>query len=301
MQITETLPERGQQPLANLLAMRSSDADRPPPAAPGSASGGPVQSVDRAVRVLEILAERGEVGVGEIARHLGVHASTASRLVAALLAHDLVEQPDRRGKYRLGVGLLRLAGATAGQLDLTTQAQPVCDALAAELDVTANVAIASGGMAINVCQAQPSRAVATQNWVGQRTVLHATSSGKVLLAYMPEEERAEVLDGPLPGFTPRTLTSPTALRDELREVRENGCATAREEYEEGLNAAAAPVRAHDGTVVAAISASGPAYGLPAERMPAVCEAVMRAATEVSRRMGYHGDIRADTRASLPVV
>jgi IclR family transcriptional regulator, acetate operon repressor len=287
--------------LANLLAMRNSDANGSAPGAPGSTAGGSVQSVDRAIRVLEILAERGEAGVGEIARDLGVHASTASRLVAALLAHELVEQPDRRGKYRLGVGLLRLAGATVGQLDLTTQAQPVCDALAAELDVTTNVAIATGGVAINVCQAQPSRAVATQNWVGQRTVLHATSSGKVLLAYMPEEEREELLEGPLTGFTPQTLTSPAALRDELAEVRENGCATAREEYEEGLNAVAAPVRAHDGTVVAAISASGPAYWLPAERMPEVCEAVMRAAGEVSRRMGYHGDIRADTRASLPVV
>ena len=281
--------------------MRNSAADGTAPVDARSAPGGSVQSVDRAVRVLEILAEHGEAGVSDIARELGVHPSTASRLVGALLAHELVEQPDRRGKYRLGVGLLRLAGATAGQLDLTTQAQPVCDALAAELDVTTNVAIATGGVAINVCQAQPSRAVATQNWVGQRTVLHATSSGKVLLAYMPAEESDELLDGTLTGFTPNTLTSPAALRQQLHEVRETGCATAMEEYEEGLNAVAAPVRAHDGTVVAAISASGPAYRLSAERIPEVCEAVTRAAAEVSRRMGYHGDIRTDTRASLPVL
>ncbi len=294
--------------MASLLAMRNHAADETAPAdagaGSGSAPGGPsasVQSVERAVRVLEILAERGETGVGQIARDLGVHPSTASRLMGALLVHDLVEQPDRRGKYRLGVGLLRLAGATAGQLDLTTQAQPVCDALAAELDVTTNVAIASGGVAINVCQAQPSRAVATQNWVGQRTVLHATSSGKVLLAYMPEEELAEHLDGTLTGFTPHTLTSPDALREQLRQVRETGCATAREEYEDGLNAVAAPVRAHDGTVVAAISASGPAYHLSVDQFPQVCEAVTRAAAEVSRRMGYHGDIRTDTRPSRPVL
>jgi IclR family acetate operon transcriptional repressor len=281
--------------------MRNSAADGTAPAGTGPASGGSVQSVDRAVRVLEILAEHGEAGVTEIARDLGVHPSTASRLMGALLAHELVEHPGRRGKYRLGVGVLRLAGATAGQLDLTTQAQPVCDALAAELDVTTNVAIASGGVAVNVCQAQPSRAVATQNWVGQRTVLHATSSGKVLLAYMPAEECDELLRDTLTRFTPNTLTSPAALREQLREVRETGCATAMEEYEEGLNAVAAPVRAHDGTVVAAISASGPAYRLSAERIPEVCEAVTRAAAEVSRRMGYHGDIRTDTRASRPML
>jgi IclR family transcriptional regulator, acetate operon repressor len=286
--------------LATLVAMQSSPADGASPTA-GSPSAGTVQSVDRAVRVLEILAERGETGVSEIARELGVHASTASRLVGALLVHELVEQPARGGKYRLGVGVLRLAGATAGQLDLSTQAQPVCDGLAAELDATTNVAIASAGVAINVCQAQPSTAVATQNWVGQRTVLHATSSGKVLLAYMRDDERDDLLQGPLTRFTPHTLTSAAALLGELRTVEETGCARALEEYEEGLNAVAAPVRAHDGTVVAAISASGPAYRLPRERIDQACEAVVRAGAEVSRRMGYHGDIRADTRASRPVV
>jgi IclR family transcriptional regulator, acetate operon repressor len=272
--------------------MRNGSADGRPPDG-SQQSAGSVQSVDRAVRVLGILAREGEAGVTEVARELGVHPSTASRLIAALLAHELVELPGRRGKYRLGVGILRLAGATAGQLDLATQAQSVCDGLAAELDETTNVAIASGGVAINVCQAQPSTAVATQNWVGQRTVLHATSSGKVLLAFLPEPEREELLVGPLTRFTSRTLTSPEALREELRQIREAGCARALEEYEEGLNAVAAPIHAHNGTVVAAISASGPAYRLSEERLPAACEAVLRAAAEVSRRMGYHREVAGD--------
>lgn len=270
--------------------MRKNAADDGAPSGSAAPGSGSVQSVDRALRVLEILARRGEAGVSEIARELDVHASTASRLVASLLGHELVEYRGRRSKYRLGVGILRLAGATAGHLDLSVQAQPVCDALAAELDATTNVAIFNSGVAINVCQAQPATAVATQNWVGQRTVPHATSSGKVLLAYMPDEEREALLEGPLTRFTPQTITSTDELRRELRTVRENGCAQACEEYEEGLNALAAPVRAHDGTVVAAISASGPAYRLSKEQFPHVCEAVIRAGAEVSRRMGYHGDL-----------
>lgn len=266
--------------MASLAGMHNGSADSTP---------GPVQSVDRAVRVLEILARQGEAGVSEIARELRVHPSTASRLISALLGHELVEHPGRRGKYRLGVGVLRLAGATAGNLDLTTQAQPVCDALAAELDETTNVAIVTGGVAVNVCQAQPSTAVATQNWVGQRTVLHATSSGKVLLAYMGKDERDELLSGRLARFTPHTLTSPADLHEELSAILERGYAYALEEYEEGLNAVAAPVRAHDGTVVAAISASGPAYRLSQERIPQVCDTVCQAAAEVSRRMGYSGE------------
>lgn len=251
-------------------------------------SAGSVQSVDRAVRVLEILAREGEAAGGEIARELGVHSSTVSRLIAALAAHDLVERSGTNGGgFRLGVGLLRLAGATASRLDLTSHARPVCDALAAELDETTNIAILSDGVAINICQASGSNAVATQNWIGRRTVLHATSSGKVLLAHLAEDDLAAVLPGPLERFTPHTITSLPTLRAQLQEVRERGFATAIEEYEEGLNAVAAPVRAHDGSVVAAISAAGPAYRLGPDDLPAAAEAVIEAAAEISRRMGHH--------------
>ena len=96
-----------------------------------------MQSVDRAVTVLEILA-RGGAGVSEIAAHLGVHKSTAFRLLAALEDRELVEQVQDRGKYRLGFGVLRLANAVVGRLDLTQQSRPVCERLAAQLGETVN-------------------------------------------------------------------------------------------------------------------------------------------------------------------
>ncbi len=247
---------------------------------------GSVQSVDRALQVLEILARDGEAGLSQVARELGVHRSTVSRLVGALAEHGLVERTPGNGPIKLGVGLLRLAGATASRLDLTTQAQPVCDGLAAELGETTNVAILNGGVAINVCQAQGTSAVATQNWVGQRTVLHATSSGKVLLAHLDDDDRDALLRGPLERFTEHTLTTAAALRPELARVRESGHAVACEEFEEGLNAVAAPIRAHDGSVIAAISAAGPGYRLSADRFPEVSAIVIEAADDVSRRMGH---------------
>src|SRR5580693_7862515 len=84
----------------------------------GREDAGPVQSVDRAVAILEILARDGEAGVTEVARELGVHKSTASRLLAALDRRELVAQDAARGRYRLGVGLVRLAGAAGRGLDL---------------------------------------------------------------------------------------------------------------------------------------------------------------------------------------
>src|SRR3954466_12250463 len=97
------------------------------------ASGG-VQSVDRAVSVLEILAREGSAGVSEVALEIGVHKSTAFRLLAALAERDLVEQNSERGKYQLGFGVLRLASAIPARLDLVRQAGPVLDELAQRLD-----------------------------------------------------------------------------------------------------------------------------------------------------------------------
>lgn len=252
----------------------------------GMRDTGSVQSVDRAVQVLELLAREGEAGVAEVARELGVHSSTASRLITALSTHELVERLADTRRVRLGVGLLRLAGATASRLDVTSQAQPVCDGLAEELGETVNVAVLTGEAATNVCQAQGTSTVAMQNWVGQRTVLHATSSGKVLLAHLDEEERDARLKPRLERFTDHTLTSAAALRRELQTVRATGWASAVEELETGLNAVAAPIRRHDGEVIAAISVAGPTYRLSPDLLPEVAVTVIQAAAAISRRMGY---------------
>src|SRR5687768_17156379 len=95
------------------------------------AASSSVQSVDRAITILEALARSGDAGVTEVAAELGVHKSTAFRLVSTLEAHGLVEQTSERGKYRLGVGLLRLAGATTARLDIVQEARPICKTLAA--------------------------------------------------------------------------------------------------------------------------------------------------------------------------
>src|SRR5258708_37658001 len=109
----------------------------------------PVQSVDRAVTILELLARQGDTGVTEIAAELGVHKSTAFRLFAALEVRGLVEQPGERGKYRLGMGLVRLAGAVTTRMDLSQQSRPVAEALAVEVAETINVAILEIDAAVN--------------------------------------------------------------------------------------------------------------------------------------------------------
>ncbi|MFF7215764.1 IclR family transcriptional regulator [Streptomyces sp. NPDC008238] len=254
----------------------------------GAQPGG-VQSVDRAISVLEILARRGEAGVSEVAAEIEVHKSTAFRLLGALEARGLVEQAGERGKYRLGFGIVRLAGAVTGRIDITQQGRPVCERLAEEIGETVNIAVMEKHFAINLYQVRGPAAVTAHNWVGQLTPLHATSSGKVLLAHLPAGRRAELLtDAGLEKLTPHTLTSRTKLEKDLAGARERGYAVTLEELEIGLHAMAAPVRSRDGEVIAAVSASGPSYRFTQERMRELAPLLVAGAAEISHRMGYLG-------------
>src|SRR6476619_7147151 len=178
-----------------------------------------VQSGDRALTILEVLARIGEAGVTEIAAELGVHKSTAFRLVTTLEAHRLVEQAEDRGKYRLGVGVLRLAGATTARLDLVQEARPVCRQLAADSGETVNIAVLSESSALYLDQVAGSSSLQPHNWVGQHIPLHATSNGKVLLSGL-DDAALDELRGGRSRYTALTITRMSQLREEVTHVRE---------------------------------------------------------------------------------
>ena len=245
----------------------------------------PVQSVDRAITILELLA-REEAGITEIAAELGVHKSTASRLVHTLRSRRLVEQHGDRGRFSLGMGMMRFTGAVAGQLDIVQIGNPVCEELAERLGETVNVAVLDSTDTINVSQARGASAVAAQNWIGQRTPSHATASGKALLAFASPDELDDLLTEELVSYTPRTVTDPEELREVLKKAAEDGYATCFEELEPGLHAIAVPVFGAGQDAIAAISAAGPAYRLSKKRIPEVVEELRLGARDLSGRMAY---------------
>lgn len=266
---------------------------RPGVAAAAEGGAGSVQSVDRALTILELLAADGQLGVTEIAGLLSVHKSTASRLLATLESHGLAEQLPDRGRYRLGLGVLRLAGATRSRLDVVQESRPVTRALAAEIGETVNVVILSGRETLYLDQVAGTSALQIHNWVGSRNPLHATANGRVLLAHLAEAERDALLaattdtDGRLPRLTDRTLSTLDTVLAELTAVAARGYAVASDELEVGLTAVAAPIRGAEGTVIASLSASGPTFRV-AERLDGIIAAVVAAALAVSRRMGWAG-------------
>jgi DNA-binding IclR family transcriptional regulator len=247
---------------------------------------GGVRSVSRAVRALELIAEQGELGVTDLGRGLGVHKATASRLAATLADGGLIERDPVSDRYRLGFGLIRLVGAALAGVDLVRTAHPVLEELAERTRETVNIGVLSGDAVLYLDQVSSSHLIASTNWVGRRTPLHCSSSGKVFLAHLPKPVLEQALARPLEAPTPRTVTDPARLRRQLDEVRVRGYAAIQEELEQGLNAVAAPVRQLDGDVAAAVSVSGPSFRVRPVDLPRLGRLTIDAAGAVSRRLGY---------------
>jgi DNA-binding IclR family transcriptional regulator len=249
-------------------------------------SNGGLQSVSRALRALELIADAGELGVTELGRRLDVHKATASRLISTLAERGLVERDPSSERYRLGFGLIRLAGAAIAGLDLVRTAHPILEDLAERTRETVTLGVLSGGDVVYVDQVAGTHSIVSVSWVGRGTPLHCTSNGKVLLAWMDEDGRDRLLAEPLARLTDSTIVDPDVLRTQLQEVRARGYAQTLEELEEGLNAVAAPVRQADGQVVASLSVSGPAFRIRPVDLPRVGRLAVEAASSISRRLGH---------------
>lgn len=245
-----------------------------------------VQSVDRAVSILEMLAASGTAGITEISSALGIHKSTAFRLVTTLEARGLIEQEFDRGKYRVGYTAVQLAAGVDRMRDIATISRPVCQQLAAAVGETVTITVRDGFEVLTVDQATGAAAVAAMDSVGRRQPMHSTAAGKVFLAAMAEDELQVVISHGLAANTDATLTDPIALREHLAGVRARGFAASYEEYEVGLGAMAVPVRTLGGAVVAALAISGPAFRVNEQSLPALLSKLESSAARVSWRAGY---------------
>ena len=241
-------------------------------------------SAERVVAVLDRLAGAPEgLGVTDLAAQLGIHKATASRLLGTLALTGVIERDTATRRYRLGARLVSLAGAALARLPVVSQARPELEHLAAVAGETANLAILDGRHVVYVDQVVPSQAVVMASWVGRRSPAHASSSGKVLLAFSDEAVREAVLSAPLERLTPHTITDPGHLRTLLQETRRRGYASGVGELEDGLVTVAAPVVVQQ-RAVGAVSLSGPSFRIPPRDQPHLGRLLIEAAGAISRRM-----------------
>ncbi|BAU85739.1 iclR-family transcriptional regulator [Streptomyces laurentii] len=238
------------------------------------------QTVDRALSILPLLA-RGPADLGQVAGRLGVHKSTALRLLRTLREHGLVyRQRDQR--YRLGAGLFALAQEAVENLDVREIAHPHLAALNERTGHTVHLAVREEGEVLYIDKVESRYPVRMYSRIGKPVAVTVAAVAKLLLADLPEPERralAARLD--YPRYTSRSTPDAAAFLTELATVRAQGWATDLGGHEESINCVAAPIRGADGRVVAAMSVSAPNVVVTADELLALLPLVRRTAEDIS--------------------
>jgi len=236
-----------------------------------------VAAVQRAIAILDELAvARTELGTNEIARRTGINVSTVSRILATLAGGGLVEHVSSTGRYRLGIGVVRLANAVHEGLDVRSLARPYLEELGRSVGETATLSVPGEHEAFTLDFVQSPLTVRSVAEVGRASAAHATAVGKVLLAH-----GGKLTAGPLTAFTDRTIVDRGVLDVEVAQVRERGWAQALGEREEDLNAVAAPVVDRAGRLVAILGIQGPAVRFSPRAMRAAVEMLLERAALIS--------------------
>ena len=246
----------------------------------------PTDGATRVVEVLDALATSPDgLGVSEIATRLRVHRSTSSRLLATLMTSGIVERDATTQRYRLGARIVGLAATAVARLPVVSQARPELEQLSSATSETSNLAIMDRHHVVYVDQVTTAQTVVMASWVGRRSPVHASSSGKAMLAFGDPKTRDSILRRRrFEALTDRTITDPAVLSTVLDQVRRRGFASSSGELEDGLVTVAAPVLDGNGRAIAAVSIAGPVYRFPARDISGLARHVMAAGIAIGHRM-----------------
>ena len=248
---------------------------------PVRAQTGRVQSVDRALKLLDAVAAaspRGETAA-VLAARCDINRATAWRLLGTLEAHGMVERDPSTNRYKVGLALIRMSAA-AGYDGLVRRTRPILERVSEQTGETAALAIAGLHGVTYVGEAAPQSVLAV-SWLAREVPLHATSTGKAFLAWLPQEEAIGMLERPLPGFTDTTVTDPELLLAELTKIRARGYAECAGEFEATLYGVSAPVpNTADPRPLAVFSIWGPVSRVPVTRFAELGPIAVEAADEI---------------------
>jgi IclR family transcriptional regulator, acetate operon repressor len=240
------------------------------------------QAIDRAASLLkQVVDATGAVTFSELAAASGLAKSTTSRILSALERNGLVRR-EPGGAFTPGDAFVKYALRGNADTDLVSVAQPFLERLGEHCGETINLGVVRNGMVEQIAQVDSRYVLGATNWLGRPVPLHCTALGKVFLA----SHVTALPPGRLARLTERTITVRTELEEELADVRRRGYATTEEELETGLSALAAPVQRLGGTVVAAISVSGPTTRFGVSRFDEVAQQCITEAHALSTVLGY---------------
>lgn len=246
-----------------------------------------IQSIQRAVAVLRCFSEREpELGVMTLSRRLNLHKSTVSRILTTLQAEGLVSQNPETDRYRLGVGLVSLAGVALGRLSVRRVALPYLERLTMQTQETVSVITRDGRECVNIGFSSSPQPLRHVSWIGRRSPLHCTASGKLFLTYMEAAERDEYLEVDLERFTAHTITSAETLGHQFKALEIQPYCVVADEFQDGLTEVAAPLFDHTGQMVGALVLQGPTFRVGDRPMEEIVRPLVEAAQSVSAELGY---------------
>ncbi|WP_090423117.1 IclR family transcriptional regulator [Mycobacterium europaeum] len=265
---------------------RKRDRDAEVPAADSLAPQYPIESVDNALKLLLLLGERPEIRLSEATRYLGVASSTAHRLLAMLAYRGFVRQDPVSKAYLPGPSLTGVAFAIFGRVDIQRTAMPIMRRLSEQLRETVHVGMLDGAGVRFVAAVEGPAAVRVASRLGRTLPAHCTSTGKVMLAQLPEPELRQLLPHErLERITPSSIGTRTELEAELAAIRERGYAINREESEEGVASVAVPIPTRAPGLRLALNAAAPQNRLDSSGYGAVAAALVKAAKDIGDQLG----------------
>jgi IclR family acetate operon transcriptional repressor len=248
-----------------------------------------IQSVDRALFLLETIAEAGgEASLTDLSNRTGLNISTCHHLLATLIQRGFAAKVPGRRLYALGARILYLGHACL-QVDLPRRAQPYLEEINQATGETVHLAALQGDAVVCLAKREALHAVRVDSGrLGRVEAPHATSVGKAIMAWLPENEIQRILTGGMKRFTDNTITDFPALVESLRAVRRTGYAIDREEFLPGVICVGAAIRDQAGAVIGAISASTPTMRASEEHVARIRDEVSAATRALSAEFGGPG-------------
>lgn len=254
-----------------------------------SSSGYDIQSVIRALKVLELLtSEEASLSLKEITKRSGLSKPTVFRILSTLKTMDYIEQEPVSGNYLLGLKVFEMGSAFIDKMSLRSFAMPLIQELVDKCNETVHLAILDRTEIVYIDKIDGTQTIRMMSAVGKRGPVHCTSVGKVILAQKPTAEQDEILASrELVRLTENSITDKEVLKKELEQIKKEGYAIDNEELEIGLKCIGVPIFDYHGEAVGGISVSGPSSRFTSTRLKnELIPLVVETAEKISHRMGY---------------
>ena len=245
-----------------------------------------VRSVLRAIKILELIGKAGSMGVTEISRELKSPKSSVYQIISTLVDEHIVEKDSDSNLYHLGLKLFELGNLARFNLEISKVSNPYLKELNEKLDETVHLTVIDEGEVLYIECLESTKRLRTYSVIGVRAPLHCTAVGKAMLAYLPVDEIAKIIqEKGLQKYTENTITDKAILLKEFKKIAQCGYAIDNMEHEDGVICFAAPIWNHDGKVIASVSIAGPSQRITLRMESMFAESVMETTRRISKKLG----------------